>query len=97
MIPVMRYDDGVNIILVNTNVIPPKSFPFHEAQGIMRFKQELEKNFVEYSFNDSTLSEYNAIGIRYYNIEYDSDLGMAELSHRMLLWQHNNAYVEYFK
>lgn len=96
MIPRIKIGD-MDILLVNTNVQPAKYSSLHEAMGIMRFKQKLARSFVEYEFEDSTISKYNAIGVKYYDIAYYEDIGIMAITHRMLLWQHNNTYLEYYK
>ena len=96
MIPRIKIGD-MDILLINTNVQPIKYSSFHEATGIMRFKQKLAQSFVEYEFEDSTISKYNAIGVKYYDIAYYEEIREMRVTHRMLLWQPNNTYLEYYK
>ena len=96
MIPRIKIGD-TDILLINTKVQPVKHSSFHEAMGIMRFKQKLAQSFVEYEFEDSTISKYTAIGVKYYDIAYYEDIGEMYITHRMLLWQSNNTYLEYYK
>lgn len=96
MIPKIKIGD-MDILLINTDVQPTEYISIHTVPGIMKFKQKLAISFVGYEFEDSIISKYNAIGVKYYDIEYYEDMGAMDISHRMILWQHNNTYLEYYK
>lgn len=95
MVPRAKFEDDVAVVLVDTTSSPPKSQSFAVLSEVIQFKEQLVRDFVGNEFKDSVFGEYNAVGVKYFDLEYDRTLGMAELTNRMVLWQSKNAYVEY--
>ena len=91
MIP--RFENEFNIILYDKT--GKKDMPFYSVQGVWKFQKDLAKaGFIEV-IDRPLYYNYDAIGVKYYHYTVDKNLG-ADLDHRMILWQAQNAYVEWF-
>ena len=90
---ILKFEKDFNIILYDST--SKTSTPFRTVQGVWKFKRDLARKGFTEVIDRPLYYNYDAIGVKYYHFGVDRDIG-AELDHRMILWQAQNACVEWF-